>query len=73
MNFGLPQLKSNYRAFGKSIALYCIVDDLLKALHHYEDQKARVADSEVIATAFVAALYVGGHPENACPFMKRKG
>lgn len=57
----------------KIIALYCIVDDLLKAMHHYEDKKARVSDSEVITTAFVSVLYFGGHLENACHFMKLKG
>ena len=30
----------------KIIALYCIVDDMLKALHHKEDIRVRVSDSE---------------------------
>lgn len=57
----------------KIIALYCIVDDLLKEMRHYEDRKVRVSDSEVITTAFVAVLYFGGHLENGCHFMKMKG
>jgi len=57
----------------KIIALYCIVDDILKGLRHYEDKAARVSDSEIITTAFVSALYFGGHLENACNFMKMKG
>lgn len=57
----------------KIIALYCIVDDLLQAMHHYEDKKVRVSDSEIITTAFVSVLYFGGHLENACHFMKLKG
>jgi hypothetical protein len=57
----------------KIIALYCIVDDMLKAMHHYEDPKVRVSDSEVITTAFLSVLYFGGHLENGCPFMKLKG
>lgn len=57
----------------KIIALYCMVDDLLKAMHHYEDSKVRVSDSEVITTAFVSVLYFGGHLDNGCHFMKMKG
>jgi hypothetical protein len=57
----------------KIIALYCIVDDMLKGFHHYEDKRRRVSDSEVITTAFVSALYFGGHLDNARNFMKLKG
>jgi hypothetical protein len=57
----------------KIIALYCIMDDMLKAMHHYEDAKVRVSDSEIITTAFVSTLYFGGHLENGCHFMKMKG
>jgi hypothetical protein len=57
----------------KIIALYCIVDDLLKAMHHYEDPTVRVSDSEIITTAFVSVLYFGGHLDHACHFMKLKG
>lgn len=57
----------------KIIALYCIVDDMLKALHHKEDIRVRVSDSEVITTAFVAVLYFGGHQDNARNFMQLKG
>jgi Transposase DDE domain len=57
----------------KIIALYCIVDDLLKEMRHYEDCRVRVSDSEVITTAFVSVLYFGGHLENGCHLMKMKG
>lgn len=57
----------------KIIALYCIVDDMLKGLRHREDSRIRVSDSEVITTAFVAVLYFGGHLDNARSFMKLKG
>ena len=59
----------------KIIALYCIVDDLLKAMQHHEDKIVRVSDSEVITTAFafVSVLYFGGHLENGRHFMKLKG
>lgn len=57
----------------KIIALYCIVDDMLKGLHHYEDPQVRVSDAEVIATAFVSALYFGGNQEVARRFMQLQG
>lgn len=57
----------------KIIALYCIVDDMLKGIHHYEDSRIRVSDSEVITTAFVSVLYFGGHLDHARCFMKLKG
>ncbi|WP_300601578.1 hypothetical protein [Niabella sp.] len=57
----------------KIIALYCIVDDILKSLQHSEDLRVRVSDAEIITTAFVSALYFGGHQDNARHFMKLKG
>ena len=57
----------------KIIALYCIVDDILKAMRHQEDKRVRVSDSEVITTAFVAVLYFGGHLDNALHFMQMQG
>src|SRR5438105_15617366 len=57
----------------KIISLFCIVVDMLKGLHHYEDFRCRVSDSEVITTAFVSVLYFGGHLDNARSFMKCKG
>jgi hypothetical protein len=57
----------------KIIALYCIVDDMLKAMRHQEDSRVRVRDSEIITTAFVAVLYFGGHLDNARHFMHMQG
>jgi hypothetical protein len=57
----------------KIIALYCIVDDMLKEMRHYEEQSVRVSDSEVITTAFVSVLYFGGHLDHARHFMKMQG
>lgn len=57
----------------KVIALYCIIDDVLKAMRHTEDIRIKVSDSEVITTAFVAALYFGGHQDNARMYMKQSG
>jgi hypothetical protein len=54
----------------KIISIFCIVDDILKAIGHKEDTRRRVSDSEVITTALVSALYFGGHLENGRNFMK---
>ena len=54
----------------KIIVLYCIIDDILKGIGHREDIRRKVSDSEVIVTAFVSALYFGGHQDNARQFMK---
>ena len=57
----------------KIIALYSIVDDLLKGIEHKEPLNRKVFDSEVITTALVAGLYFGGHLDNARGFMKMTG
>lgn len=55
----------------KVISIFCIVDDVLKAMGHREDKRIKVSDAEVITTSFVAVLYFGGHIDNARIFMKR--
>lgn len=55
---------------GKIISIFCIVDDILKAIGHQEDMRRKVSDSEVITTALVSALYFGGHIDNGRGFMK---
>ena len=54
----------------KIIGIYCIVDDILKGIRHYEDSRRKMSDSEVITTALVSALYFGGHLDNGRGFMK---
>ena len=57
----------------KIIAMYCIVDDLLKGIGHKEDSRRKVSDSEVITTSIVAALYFGGHLDHGRHMMKMTG
>jgi hypothetical protein len=54
-------------------ALYCITDDLLKAIGHREDSRCELTDAEVITTALVAALYFGGNIERGRGFMRETG
>lgn len=57
----------------KIIAIYCLVDDLLKAIGHKEASRRKLSDSEIITTAIVSALYFGGHLDNARRFMRMTG
>lgn len=53
--------------------LYCITDDLLKAIGHREDARRTLFDAEVLTTALTAALYFGGNVEHARRFMRETG
>jgi hypothetical protein len=57
----------------KIIAVYCIVDDLLKGIGHHERSNRKMSDSEIITTALVSALYFGGNQDNGRGFMKMTG
>lgn len=57
----------------KIIGIYCLIDDLLKSIHHYEDSRRRISDSEVLFTAVVSALYFGGHQHNALHYVEQVG
>ena len=47
------------------VAVFCLCDDMLTALHHPEDPQSQMGDAEVMTTAIVAALYFGGNIEKA--------
>ena len=47
------------------VAIYCLVDDFLKAIGHREDPQSTMADAEVITTALVAARFFAGNFETA--------
>ena len=47
------------------VAVFCLCDDMLKALHHHEDPQIHMSDAEVMTTGIVAALYFGGNLEEA--------
>jgi hypothetical protein len=44
-----------------TLAIYCFIDDFLKASGHREDCRVEVSDSEVITIAIVAMLRFGGN------------
>jgi hypothetical protein len=47
------------------IAVFCLVDDMLKALCHNEDKQCQMSDAEVMTTALVAMLHFRGNFELA--------
>ena len=52
------------------IAVYCLCDDCLKALHHHEDVQRRMSGAEVMTTALVAALFFRGNFESGRKYLK---
>jgi hypothetical protein len=55
------------------VAIYCICDDILKGLKHYEDRQRQMSDAEVMTTSLVAALFFGGNMERARIFLQEQG
>jgi hypothetical protein len=43
------------------VAVFCLVDDILKAMRHREDEQCQMSDAEVMTTAILAVLYFGGN------------
>ena len=54
----------------KTIIVYAIIDDLLKASAHKEDCRVEMTDAEIITTAIVAAMFFDGNHSKACSYMK---
>lgn len=59
--------------YDRTIAIYCFVDDLLKAMQHHEDKRCEVSDAEVITTALCAMLWFGGNFERSRSFLHSSG
>jgi hypothetical protein len=55
------------------VAVYCLCDDMLKALHHHQDPQCQMSDAEVMTTAIVAALHLGGNLETARRLLQEQG
>jgi len=58
---------------GEIIAIYAIVEDLLKATGHQEDCRVQMSDAEVVTSALVAAKFFGGNQEQACNYLWEEG
>jgi hypothetical protein len=57
----------------KIIAIFCLCDDLLKAMHHAENCQGQMNDAEIMTTAFIAALFFRGNHESARTMLKQHG
>lgn len=55
------------------VIVFCLCDDLLKALHHYEDPQIKMRDAEVMTTAIVAMLYFKGNFRMSSQFLYEWG
>lgn len=55
------------------IAVYCLCDDLLRAMNHRDDVQCRMSSAEVMTAAIVAALYYGGNFALACQMLHEQG
>jgi hypothetical protein len=44
-----------------TFAIYCFLDDLLKAVNHKSDVRERINDAQVATTAVIAMLFFGGN------------
>ncbi len=59
--------------YDRTLAIYCFVDDLLKALQHREDTRCEVSDAEVVTCAIVAMLWFGGNFERSRSLLHSSG
>lgn len=50
------------------ITLFCIVDDLLKAINFQDDKQAKMTTSEIITVALGASMFFGGNYEKSRKF-----
>src|SRR5215831_7379034 len=57
----------------KIIAIFCLCDDLLKAMHHQEDRQCQMNDTEIMTTALVASLFFRGNQESARAMLQSHG
>ncbi|WP_271253293.1 transposase [Pseudanabaena sp. Chao 1811] len=47
------------------VAIYCLCDDILRAMNHRDDSQQQMSDAEVMTTAIVAVVYFCGNFEKA--------
>ena len=57
----------------KIIAIFCLCDDLLKAMYHQEDRQCQMNDAEIMTTALIASLFFRGNHESARAMLKQHG
>ena len=56
-----------------AIAIYCFLDDYLKAINHKEDKQRQMNDAEIMLTAIMASLYFGGNHQRTLSYVYEQG
>lgn len=51
-----------------AVAIYCFLDDYLKAINHKEDEQCRMNDAAVILIGILSCFYFNGHYENTLKY-----
>jgi hypothetical protein len=59
--------------YDRTLAIYCFIDDLLKAMQHREDPRCQMSDAEVITCALCAMLWFGGNFESSRALLHSSG
>lgn len=57
----------------KVVAIYCIIDDILKASDYKFDKRAKLSESEILTLSIIAMLYFGGIYTHALHFLSSHG
>ena len=55
------------------LTIYCLCDDLLKAMDHHDDPQTKLSSAQVRAVPLVAACFFGGKIEWARRFLLEHG
>ena len=53
------------------VIVYCICEDMLRSIRHYEDPQCQMSDAEILTTAIVAMRWFGGNYESARKLLKQ--
>ena len=56
-----------------TLAIYCFLDDLLKAMRHHSDKRTQINDAQVATTAVIAMLYFGGNYQQNLDSIEESG
>jgi len=49
--------------------IYCLTDNILKSLNHYEDTRCSLSDAEITTAAGCAGIFFGGNFEKSCAML----
>jgi len=52
----------------KIVTIFCLIDDLLKAIGHEDDKRAKISNAEVLTIGYIAVRYFHGNYYNAHQF-----